>query len=216
LEAQLVARGRLAEAASVMAHQNQNDVSVKLEYLLLAGAGAGFEKEASALADSAASSFDRRAVVTLWHLAGWEARRKNVDRLRSIAAAIARKADSSDLRRDKLLKYAVAARLKLVEGDSASGIQMLRALFPSAPRGEIAWQPWESLGPERMTLAAALLARGNAEEAHRVASQLDGIEPVTYPLYLRSSLQLRLRAATAMKNRALAEAYSRRIEQLSR
>ena len=78
----------------------------------------------------------------------------------------------------------------------------------------ISWHPWESLGPERMQLAELLFARGQLEEALRVASQLDATEPTTYPLYQRPSLALRLRIAEAMNNPRLSATYRRRLAAL--
>ena len=113
------------------------------------------------------------------------------------------------------MRDAIAARLRLLEGDSLAALRMLRALSPSATRQELLWDPWESLGPERMELAELLYAQGNMKEALGVANQLDGTEPTTYPLYQRASLTLRLRIAEAMKDTKLAAEYRRRITALN-
>ena len=92
---------------------------------------------------------------------------------------------------------------------------MFRALSPSAARGDIAWQPWEALAPERMTLAELLFNAGDFAGAMRVASQFDAVEPISYPLYLRQSLELRRRAADAMRNSPLSSTYRRRLSRLT-
>ena len=214
LQSQLTAVHRDSEAAREFARREVADLPLRLAYLLVAAAGGGFEREASAVADSAAASYDRSSVPVLWHLATWEVRQKNLVRVRRIAQVLQRKADSSGSRRDRLMRDAIAARLRLLEGDSLTGLRMLRALSPSAPRQEIAWSPWESLGPERLQLAELLFARGNLEEAFGVATQLDATEPLTYPLYLRSSLALRLRIAEATKKAKLSANLRQRIADL--
>jgi hypothetical protein len=183
--------------------------------LLLGSTGSGFDRQAGAVADSAAANYERASVPSLWHLGTWEAHQKNLLRLRQIAQTLRRKADSSGSRRDRLVRDAIAARLKLLEGDSVTALRMLRELRPSAPRQQLAWDAWESLGPERLELARLLFARGSLQEAFGVATQLDATEPLTYPLYLRSSLMLRLQIAEAMKNAKLAAEYRRRIVQLN-
>jgi Tfp pilus assembly protein PilF len=92
---------------------------------------------------------------------------------------------------------------------------MLRALAPTGTRRDIAWNAWESLGPERIQLAELLFARGLLAEAFGVATQLDATEPTTYPLYQRASLTLRLRIAEAMRNSKLATDYRRRLVALN-
>jgi hypothetical protein len=184
-------------------------------YLLAAAAGGGFEREATAYADSVARVYDRSSPTALWHVATWEIHRKNLQRVRSIAQVIQLKADSSGARGDRLLRDAVVARLRLLEGDSLTALRMLQALTPSGTRQQLAWEPAESLGPERLELAELLFSRGRLEEALSVATQLDATEPITYPLYQRPSLALRLRIAQAMTNTRLAAVYRRRIAALN-
>jgi len=49
-----------------------------------------------------------------------------------------------------------------------------------------------------------------------VASLLDATEPVSYLLYLRPSLEVRIRAARALRDNRLAGEYSKRLEKLVR
>jgi tetratricopeptide (TPR) repeat protein len=214
LQAQLAAVQRSPEAAREFARAQVAELPLRLAYLLIASAGGGFDREAAAAADSAAASYDRASVPVLWHLATWEAHRKNVARVRKISEILQRKADSSGSRRDRLMRDAIGARLKLLEGDSVTALRMFRSLTPSAPRQELAWNPWESLGAERMQLAELLFARGNLAESYGVATQLDATEPLTYPLYQRSSLILRLKIAEATKDAKLTATYHRRIADL--
>jgi hypothetical protein len=107
-----------------------------------------------------------------------------------------------------------SARLSLLRGDSTRAITELQALKPTARRNDIAWQPWESLGAERMMLAELLLARGNPRRAIDVATLIDAPEPFAYLYWLRSSLQLRVRAADQLHDVRLAKSYRARLSQL--
>ena len=218
LQSQLAAVGRSSEGAKEFGRKESAGLPVERRdwvHLLVASAGGGFEREATAIGDSLAAIYSLASVPTLWHLGTWETRRKNLPRVRSIAQALRKKADSSGSRRDRLVRDAIAARLRLIESDSLNALRMLRALSPSGTRQQLAWDPWESLGPERLELAELLFARGRLEEAFGVATELDETEPVTYPLYQRASLTLRLRIAEAMKNPKLSAEYRRRIAALN-
>jgi tRNA A-37 threonylcarbamoyl transferase component Bud32 len=184
-------------------------------YLTTAAAGAGFEDEARALADSLSADYSAYRTGTLWMLALYEARRSpaRVDAIRNVLAL---KADSSGTARDAALHRAVSARLALLQGDTASAIRLLLTVEPHDGRMAVGWEPAASYGPEVLLLARLLLARGDHEAARRAATRLDMPEPVSYPLYLRESLAVRISAAAAMRNQRLADHYRRRLQQLDR
>jgi hypothetical protein len=215
LQAQLAAVQRHSEAAKEFSRKEVADLPFKIVYLLVASAGGGFDREAAAFADSLSATYGKASVPMLWHLATWETHRGNLPRVRGIAEVLRQKADSSGSRRDRLVRDAIAARLRLLEGDTLGALPMLRALAPTGTRRDIAWNAWESLGPERIQLAELLFARGLLAEAFGVATQLDATEPTTYPLYQRASLTLRLRIAEAMRNSKLATDYRRRLVALN-
>jgi hypothetical protein len=215
LQALLAATNRPQQAESVFSASRIEGLPVQQLHLLLAMAGAGFVPQATVEADSSANVYAMRTTVRLWLLGSWEASRNNLVRTREIAQRLKEKSDSSSARRDLLLSRAIAARLRLLEADSVGALRLLRALSPTGQRGDIEWQPWESLGPERLLLAEVLFARGDYIGARRVAELLDATEPVTYPLYLRASLQLRIRAAEATNDTRAAAEYSRRLAQLT-
>jgi serine/threonine protein kinase/tetratricopeptide (TPR) repeat protein len=214
LQTVLAATNHVEEAAEVFRRKGLSDLPLRFAYVLIGAEGIAFQTEAAAAADSAAASYRDAGIPTLWALAAWEHRRGNSSRLRDIASELRRRADSSNTRRDRLIANAVAARLPLLEGDTAAAITQLRALTPSATRQGIAWEPWESLGPERMLLAKLLRARGDCAGAGKVAAQLDATEPLAYPLYLRGSLDLRVRCASDMGDASLAAHYHRRLRSL--
>jgi Tfp pilus assembly protein PilF len=185
-------------------------------YLMDAAIGLGFDREAAMAADSIGRRYDRLDPSTLWHLGSWAARQGAARELEEMTRAMRAKADSSRSRRDVLVTRILNARLVLAKGDTDQAIAQLAALKPTAVRRDVAWQPWAALGVERLLLAELLVARGRYENALRVASQLDATEPVTYLLYLRPSLELRLRAARALGDTKLASRYEARLRGLNR
>jgi hypothetical protein len=134
--------------------------------------------------------------------------------LASIQRVAESRADSSGARTDRLVAAEASARLSLLRGDSTGAIKKLQALKPTAPRNDLTWLPWESLGAERMMLAELLLARGYARRAIDVATLIDAPQPFAYLYWLRSSLQLRVRAADQLHDARLAKSYRARLSQL--
>ena len=98
--------------------------------------------------------------------------------------------------------YAAAAHghALLAAHDSAGAREAFRALLkhPFAPGELLTWTPVGGFGLERLLLAALLLAHGEAAEARTVAASLDAAAPSIFPLFLRPSLELRVRAAQAL------------------
>jgi len=88
-------------------------------------------------------------------------------------------------------------------------------LTPSAPRTDLAWQPWESLGAERLVLAELLLRAGRYAESLRVASAFDSPQPVISLLYLPASLRVRERAADALRRPELVSRFRDRLRRLN-
>jgi TolB-like protein len=217
LQAQFAATDRPTDARALFEWRGAEKLPLRFAYLIVAEAGSGFAENATAIADTAfRQGYDRLPTIALWLTGNWETRRNNADRVRQISQVLNRKADSSKSRLAKLAARAIAARVRLVERDTAGAIAAIRALAPTAPVADISWVAWESLASERMLLAELLLARKDYAGARRIATLLEAPEPVIYPLYLRRSLELRTRAAEAEGQPGLAAAYRRRISELSR
>ena len=217
LQAQLIATGQGHETPSSLGANGVAglDYRIRIPILVGAAAGDGFQRQAQAVADSAATvGYERASASTLWQLGYFEAHRGNAARVRDLARALQIKADSSQLSRDLRLARSVAARLLVLEGDTTAALAILETLRPRARRVALGWWPWESLGPERLLHAELLHRRGRFEEALRVATYLDATEPIGYPMYLRSSLALRARAAASMGDERLANRYRERLERL--
>ena len=191
----LAATGNAALAIDVLSWPGVVSINSKLPKLLGAAAGLPLEREAGPIADSASQSYSKLPSPVLWALGAWEFRSARLDRLAAIEGHLLKRADSTKARVDRLLASAINARVILLKNDSVGAIARLQDLRPSAQRSGIAWQPWESLGAERILLAELLLARHEDDGAYRVAALLDATEPLAYPLYLRRSLTLRLDVA---------------------
>src|SRR5204863_119758 len=103
--------------------------------------------------DSLAANYATRPTEHLWYLSVIALRVRDTAALASIQRIVELRADSSGARMVRLVAAEASARLSLLRGDSAGAIKKLEALKPTARRNDITWQPWESLGAERMMLA---------------------------------------------------------------
>jgi tRNA A-37 threonylcarbamoyl transferase component Bud32 len=210
----LVAVDRTDLTRAVFKLPSVGDLPVWSFHLINAGAGIGFYAEAAREAQRR-TRYDDIGPPTLWALGRWHTLQGDSRPLAAIAQVLRRKADSSAKRRDVLLAHLTEIGVQLVARDTAGAIRRLEALTPSAPRNDLAWQPWESLGNERMLLAELLRRRGDLKESARVAARLDATEPLIYPLYLRRSLALRLEIATALGDSRSAARIRARLEKLT-
>lgn len=115
--------------------------------------------------------------------------------------------------------YAASARghALLASNDSAGARDAFRALIkhPFAPGYLLTWTPMGGFGAERLLLASLLLAHGDAAEARTVAASLDAAAPSMFPLFLRSSLELRARAAQRLGDAQDVARIRARLAQLS-
>jgi hypothetical protein len=212
----LLSDRRIGELRTLLVSRRAADLRIGQLYLQDAATGQGFEAEADAARDSLGPGYTKLRGPTLWLLGGWAARRGALSELSAITRAARERADSSELRADRLVASALEARLTVVKGDTAKAIAQLRALKPNAARRDIAWLPSEGLGAERLLLAQLLFAQRQYGESVKMASLLDANEPVPYLLYLRPSLDLRIRAANALGDLEGAKRYAKRLELLVR
>jgi len=191
-------------------------------YLLAADAGAPVADRAAAWGDSLRALAARDTTVTpvrLWFLGIWEARggrAEQAERIASrlLASDVARRATDEDLRMRRILAASLTARAAAARGDTTRAIELLSALTPTASSYGLRWNPWESLGGERVMLAELLLARGAAADAFRVASYLDAPAPIPYVMYLPASLDLRARAARSLGYQRAADQLAERRRRL--
>ena len=161
LQGLLTAQGRLAKVRALLDSEGAAQVGGPVLYLIVAAAGAGLDDRAAEVADGFGTKYESMSTPILWALGTWAAHRTDTIALRAISSALTRKADSTGARADSLMARVVAAHAILSRGDSAAALDSIQALIPNAPLADIEWQPWESLGEQRLLLARLLLSRGD-------------------------------------------------------
>jgi serine/threonine-protein kinase len=159
---------------------------------------------------------ERMSVARLWWIGEWAAHRADATRLRAVTARLRTLADSSGRATDRIPARVMAARLRLVTGDTADAIDSLREIRPLAPFAALVWRYWEPLATERLLLAKVLLARGQGRESIRAAESFDGQRTAVDVAFLRQSLEIRREASERMGQRGRTTEYTRRLTELSR
>jgi eukaryotic-like serine/threonine-protein kinase len=211
LQSVLVARGRDSAAKALLESDTLFNPGYRGDlYLMNAMAGGDFGGEAEAFARTQLDRFRREPsslnLIDLWFLGGWEAHSGHAELAAEIGESLQARNAAAGTRRDSLLVASLAARVALARGDSGAALEKLRRLVPTAEDGSaLVWNPWESLGGERLLLARLLLARGEVLAALQVASNFDAPASITYLPFLPASLALRLEAADRLGNRKLAD-----------
>jgi hypothetical protein len=151
----------------------------------------------------------------LWFLGSWDWNREQGAEPDSIAHRLLGRATGGQARLDSLLGLSLLARAALARGDTTDALGRLVALAPtSSSDQDLTWNPWESLGAERLLLARTLLARGRAAEALQVAVNFDSPVPVSYLMYVPASLALRIEAAGRLGDTRLAHSAADRLTRL--
>ena len=220
LQSLLVARGRSAEVPALLDSAARAGMpAAPALYLIDAAVGVDVGRHAAEVASRDAERYGpeyRRATSNnrLWLLALWEASRGRTSQVTAIAAELEVRARHTGARRDRLLADAVAAHAALARGDSAGALRRFEALVPTAPGAELVWDVFEPLAVERLVLMRLLLAQGRTREALDVGAVFDSPQPLMHLLLLRAGLELRVRAARALKYDDLARRLAGRLEGL--
>ncbi|MGH7675475.1 MAG: hypothetical protein ACREMV_09410, partial [Gemmatimonadales bacterium] len=212
----LVATGRVDEIRRLFAAETALAASMLDRlYILAAVAGTDLRDQAESAAQALRAEPTASSRV-LWHLGIWEAHRGRAEEARRIADTLAARATRSGDREERLLARSVTARAALAAGDSTRALTLLEALAPDTGRSPLTWNPWESLGGERLLKAQLRFARREFNEAWIVAEGFDAPGPVPYIGYVPASLLLRARAAEALGDVQSARALRRRLAALGR
>ena len=189
-------------------------------YVVDAAAGVAVASKAARMEDVARARFGATYVgaspQVVWLLGIWHGRLGNVEQLSRLHAAMEAAAGTSLGRRERLMADALAAHLALARADTSDAVARFARLTPTVGTDSLAWDLFEPLAVERLTLARLLLARGRFEESHRVAALFDHPEPAIYLPFLPASLVIRLRAAESLKRVDLANTYRERLRRLGR
>jgi hypothetical protein len=216
LYSHLVAKGRFREVRELLASDVAKKLGADILYLLPTEHPTGLEENAREVARRLGADYATLGAPFLWALGSWAIQQGDDPVVIAVARALRAKADSTKSRRDALLAAAFAGHAALARGDSLMAERLLSTLKPNAPPADLEWQPWESLGLERLVLAKLLYARAEYVRAADVAAQFDSPQPVIYPVYLAASLTIRLEAARALGKTETVNSCERRLAVLRR
>jgi hypothetical protein len=220
LQGILVATGRDREVEQLLERDTVFNTEYRGQLYLLAALADSFfapeaERYAAELRARYAADPGGMPSRQLWFLGTWDWARDRGAEAAGLARRMLEHATGPDARRDSLLARSLLARATLARGDTVAAIQQLAALEPTtASDQDLTWNPWESLGDERLLLARLLLARGRAAEALAVASNFDSPVPMSYIMYLPASLALRVDAAERLGDTRVARNAAERLAQL--
>jgi hypothetical protein len=182
--------------------------------MLAAAAGVDDPRVADSIATSRGVDYRSMNSATLWLRSTWGAHRGDRSATREIAAILLQRARESRLQQDSVLAQSASAMAAAAALDTSGALTILGRLRPHAPRADITWQPFAAHGLERLTRAQFLLARGRPQNALDAAALLEASEPVTYLLYYRQSLTLRLQAARTLGRADDIRKLAARLERL--
>jgi Flp pilus assembly protein TadD len=223
LQSVLVAEGRYAEVRDLLDRSEFVGPRTRLPLAIFdLWAGAPMGREGARAADSLRAAYRAKPDSTrddkLWYLGLWEAWRRSADAVRlladSLGARAARTADAPAKASTQLMAQSLAAHAALARGDTVAALPLLEALAPTAHKSRLLWNPWESLGPERLLLAQLRLARGDYEGAARDASYFDSPAAIPLAASVSAGLEIRIRAAQAMHRDAVIAGLERRLAAL--
>jgi len=212
----LAARGRNQEVKPLLDGAVVSGLmAAKGLYVIDAVAGLGMDAQAENVIAELGGDYQKMGAARLWYHGIWLAHRGDQANLGQVSRALSRIAEVSGDQFDISSAKSVAARLALLEADTGRAIVLLGGVVPAGDAPHIEWGMQEPFGQEQLLLAQLLLARGQASEAIRVADRLDGPRPIIYLVYLRQSLELRIRAAEWLGRADLAAEYKMRLAKLS-
>lgn len=149
-----------------------------------------------------------------WELGVFELSGGNVEVARAIATTLRARGQAIAARSERVLATSLDAQLALARGDSAGAERgLMEVLSADADISIMPWDEIEPRGAERLLLARLLLARGANEQAIGVATVFDAPR-LGHIAYLRTSLELRARAAKSLGNLRAESHYLARLAAL--
>jgi len=216
LQSLLAAEGRRDDVVQLLEADTNYAYMAGDLYILDAAAGADLETEGREAAEQLELSDGALRLTNLWLLGLWEAHLGRASSTRAIADTLAQMASETGGRIQALMARSIEARALLLAGDTAGTLELLQELVPTKRRLD-PWYPWESLPGEALALAELLYARGEYEEALRIAANFDApARPTTDLVYLPASLALRVRLARQLGDAALEQRCRDRLIALGR
>ena len=215
LQGILTAENRDEELAALLRDALAQLGSTNFLFALAVLAGADLADQAEAVDARAAADWgpDYRAVgpLTTWLLAVWNAHERDLPTLDRLVARMEALSEERGDAHTAMLARAVLGHQALALGDSSRALEIFSSLESVGTRVGFDVGLSEALAPERIILAELRLARGEHEEAYRVAAIFDHPEPLIFVPFLARSLEVRLEAARALPGAA----WARRAEEAS-
>jgi hypothetical protein len=202
LQSILTARGEDDELAALLEAALADLASTNFLFALDVLAGADLAPQAAAVDARAAQDWgpDFQAIgpLTTWLLSVWNAYERDLPTLdRLVARLDVLRTERGDPHTANLAD-AAHGHLALARGDSTEAVRIFSSLVTTGTRVGLDIGISEPLAPERILLAELLLARGEPEQAYRVASVFDHPEPLIFVPFTARSLSVRLAAAQAL------------------
>ena len=222
LQGMLVARGAEREAKGLIDSVVASGKGVARSlYVLNTIAGASMKADAEELDRFARAQYGEhyervKSVESLWVLLGWQAERKDPERLQGIADTLSARALQTGDPKARMFADAARAHVLLARGDTASAIKKLQTLANAGPNADLAWQFGDALPVERLLLAQLLLASGRHRDCMLEASVFDHPMPILFLPFVRASLELRYRAALAIGDARASNLLRLRLNRLGR
>jgi hypothetical protein len=216
LQGVLTARGRLSEVEALLDTTVAAGVfAAKGLYVIHAAAGLGMDAQAATVIAELGGDYQQMGPERLWYHGIWLAHRGDRANLVKVADALSHLRTGS---MEPLLvstSNGISARLALLDADTARAIALLRHVAPAGGFSALEWGMQAPFGGEQLLLAELLFARGQFDEALLVADRLDHSAPIIYLVYLRPSLELRIKAAELLERADLAATIRKRLAKLS-
>ncbi|TFH66299.1 MAG: serine/threonine-protein kinase, partial [Gemmatimonadales bacterium] len=217
LQGILVAEGRYEEALSLLDEALGEGHGTAQYYLGLdVIAGAPWEDRAleveTTVRERYGDTFEGLRPEPLWYLGVWLAWTSDREGTLAVHRALLNAEARGDLEAGSLAR-ALEGDLRLISGDTIEAIRAYSEVLPRGNQIALEWSVSSPLPIRHLRLAELLLATKQPDEAIRVASFFDHVEPVVFLPFLRRSLQIRLEAARILGSSRVQE-YEQRLSKL--
>ena len=184
LHALLIESGRVPAARALIDSVRVTLPPAMFLYFLDTAAGVDLGPGVDDIAGSLGTDFGPMPPEGPWVVGLWAFGRGDSALVRKAAVALGEKAGASGSPMDSSLAVGMAARSRVMAGDTTAAIALLSTIRSVAPEVQIAWGLWEPLAPERLLLARLLAAKGQGREVARVQDAFSGTRPMVFRLFL--------------------------------
>jgi len=216
LQSALAAQGEVSQLSAFLDTVSAFSANLRPHYIVDALAGIPVEPQAEREAQRLREDVEGLNDWETWYLGTWDAQRGSLQEARMLSDRLGDRARRTEARRAELVAASLRAHVALAAGDTTAAMTLLADLTPNERRGSL-YNPWESLGVERLLLARILLAEGQYARAYQEASVFDspGAANLIFPTFLPASLEIRLEAARRLGDQHAVEIMQARLAALA-